>query len=243
MSGRTPAEQNQPAKRSLGSRLEAALIAAVVAVLALGTAGLFGYGLADKESPPSDAGAEAGFARDMQTHHNQAVQMALIIRPKTGDPTLKAVAYDIITSQQQQSGQMFAWLNLWGLPQTSPRPAMAWMTDGTGGHDMGAMPGGTGQTSDGSEASPQSPEATQRMPGMASPADLARLKSATGKDAEILFLRLMIAHHRAGIAMAQAIQPLTDRPQVLDLARAMAGAQQAEIEQMQQLLRQRGVAP
>ena len=240
MSVRTPAEQNQPEGRSFGARLEAAVIATVVALMALGTAALLGYGLADKVTPPADTSAEAGFARDMQTHHNQAVQMALIIRPKTGDPTLQAVAYDIITSQQQQSGQMFAWLDLWGLPQTSSGPPMAWMTNSTGGHDMGAVTGAPGAP----PAKPEMPHRTgaaqEPMPGMASPADLDKLKAANGTDAEILFLRLMIIHHRAGIAMAQAIQPLSELPQVLDLARAMADAQQAEIEQMQQLLRQRG---
>ena len=141
----TSEEGDCPGKRGRGPRPAAAMIVAVVALLALSIAGLLGYGLAEKDSSPSDASAEAGFARDMQTHHNQAVQMALIIRPKTGDPVLQAVAYDIITSQQQQSGQMFAWLKLWGLPQTSPRPAMAWMTATTGDHDTGAMTGGTGQ--------------------------------------------------------------------------------------------------
>lgn len=241
MSGGTPAELGLPARRSLGSRLEFALLATVVALMALGTAGLLEYGLADKNTPPSDTSAEAGFARDMQTHHNQAVQMALIIRPKTTDPTLQAVAYDIITSQQQQSGQMYAWLTGWGLPQTSNGPAMAWMPTSPGGHDMSAMPQTTPMTPSGSAPPAATPAPSGRMPGMASAADLAKLEAATGKDAEILFLRLMITHHRAGIAMAQAIQPLTERPQVLNLAKAMASAQRTEIQQLQQLQSQRGV--
>lgn len=78
-----------------------------------------------------------------------------------------------------------------------------------------------------------------RMPGMATVADLAKLKVATGRAAEVLFLRLMIAHHQGGIAMARAIQPLTDRPEVRTLAEAIQTAQTAEIDQMQQLLAQR----
>jgi uncharacterized protein (DUF305 family) len=75
-----------------------------------------------------------------------------------------------------------------------------------------------------------------RMPGMATPADLAKLKSSSGEDAETVFLNLMITHHTAGIAMARAIQPLTDRPEVLTLAKAVVSAQAAEIDQLNTLL-------
>jgi hypothetical protein len=54
-------------------------------------------------------------------------------REARGDPQgaagheLGTVAYDIITSQQQQAGQMYGWLVRWGLPQTGSRPPMAWV--------------------------------------------------------------------------------------------------------------------
>jgi len=50
----------------------------------------------------------------------------------------------------------------------------------------------------------------------------------------------MIQHHTAGIAMARAIQPLTDRPEVLTLAQAVVSAQAAEIDQMKTLLAAKG---
>ncbi|HET9021623.1 MAG TPA: DUF305 domain-containing protein, partial [Ornithinibacter sp.] len=67
-----------------------------------------------RSSAPAEFGADAGFARDMQTHHAQAVEMAFLIRDRSGDEELRTVAYDIITSQQQQAGQMYGWLVQWG---------------------------------------------------------------------------------------------------------------------------------
>jgi uncharacterized protein (DUF305 family) len=175
-------------------------------------------------STPGDRSAEAGFARDMQVHHDQAVQMAFMIRDKTSNPTLATIAYDIITTQQQQSGQMAAWLQVWGLPATGTQPPMAWMA-GHLGHGSGTSAVPT-STASGSAA----------MPGMATPAQLAELEGAKGPAADRLFLRLMIAHHRGGIVMADAVLSSTEQPQVRRLATAIASSQRAEIEQMTELL-------
>jgi uncharacterized protein (DUF305 family) len=74
------------------------------------------------------------------------------------------------------------------------------------------------------------------MPGMATPAQLAELAHADGVPAERLFLTLMIAHHRGGVLMADAVLTTTEQPQVRRLATAIASSQRAEIEQMTQLL-------
>lgn len=187
------------------------LLGGAVVVAALAAFVMFGFWNDDDQTTPTDRSAEAGFARDMQTHHAQAVQMAFIIRDKTDDNALRAISYDIITTQQQQIGQMFAWLEDWNLPHTGKRP-MAWMPD-TAGMDHGGQ-----------------------MPGMASEQDLSKLERLNGAQAEELFLRLMIDHHRGGIAMARTVQPLTDDPRVATLAESMAQAQQAEIDQMTKLL-------
>lgn len=199
--------------------------AAVLTVAAVALGFLLGSWRA-AAAAPSDTSAEAGFARDMQTHHGQAVQMALAIRDRTNDPALRTLTYDIITSQQQQSGQMFGWLAQWGLSQTSSEPPMSWMSrSGAGEQDRGAMP--------------DMPTSTA-MSGMASAADVSRLQTLSVPQAEVLFLRLMITHHQAGVAMAKAVQPLTDRPEVLALARAIVQAQTAEISALQSLLAARG---
>ena len=43
------------------------------------------------------------------------------------------------------------------------------------------------------------------MPGMATPEEMTKLRAATGKDLDVLFLELMRQHHLGGIHMAQEI--------------------------------------
>ena len=204
-------------------------VVAVLLVVGLVVAGGVGYLVGRPASPPADDSPEAGFAWDMQVHHAQAVEMSLIVREKSADPGLRAMAYDVITSQQQQIGQMYAWLDGWGLPQTSPRTSMAWMS-GMDHAGMAGMPSGSGSMT-------MLPDG--RMPGMASAADLARLKAASGRAAEVLWLQLMIPHHQAGVMMAEAVIQKSDDPQVVKLANAIRTAQLAEIDQMRQMLKER----
>ncbi len=168
-----------------------------------------------RSSPPSDFGADAGFARDMQTHHSQAVEMALLVRDRTDDDEVRTLAYDILTSQQQQAGQMYGWLVQWGLPQTGSRAPMAWV--------------GAAHATD--HAGSNEP-----MPGMATAGELAELQAASGVAAERLFLSLMIDHHTGGVAMAQAAVADARTPEVTSLAAAIAASQASEIELLEQLL-------
>src|SRR3954447_19907311 len=75
---------------------------------------------------PAEGSAEAGFARDMATHHAQAVEMAFIVRDSTSDEPLRALAADIIVTQATQRGIFMTWLQEWSLPQASPGPRMMW---------------------------------------------------------------------------------------------------------------------
>ena len=47
------------------------------------------------------------------------------------------------------------------------------------------------------------PTPIDRMPGLASDADIDKLLASSGTDADKLFADLMIAHHQGGIHMAQ----------------------------------------
>lgn len=199
------------------SRGEVVGLSVLLAVASLLVGLVLGWAAFGRGGFPLDGSAEAGFARDMQTHHGQAVQMSLLVNDRSTDPRIRIMAKDIATSQQGQTGQMFAWLQLWGLSTTGSQPPMAWM--GTDHH---------GATSASRESVP--------MPGMASDADLATLEAASGVEAERIFLTLMIAHHRGGVEMADAVLARSDRDEVVTLARAMESAQTSEITTMQQLL-------
>jgi uncharacterized protein (DUF305 family) len=74
--------------------------------------------------PASEGSAEATFARDMQAHHIQAVAMAIPIRDRSTDVEMRALALDIMLTQQAQIGQMQGWLAVWKLPITGPLPPM-----------------------------------------------------------------------------------------------------------------------
>ena len=164
---------------------------------------------------PGDSSAEAGFARDMSVHHAQAVEMAEIVRDKTESEEMRTMAADIALTQQAQIGQMQGWLDAWGLPPTGTEPAMSWMGHPTEG----------------------------RMPGMASPEEINRLRNAPPDEADKIFSRLMIPHHKAALPMARAVLERTDRPEVKRLATAIIASQKGEITIMQEMLKSRGEKP
>jgi uncharacterized protein (DUF305 family) len=206
-----------------------ALVAIVVAAVVL-AAGTFALGrfTSPAQPTPSTTSAEAGFARDMQTHHQQAVELSMLVRDRTDDPDVRLLAYDIALAQQQQSGQLYGWLTQWGLPQVSPEPSMTWMSR----PPLDSASGGHGH------AAADTPGAT--MPGMATPEQIAQLTAARGADAERLFLELMIAHHEGGIEMAEALVERSNEPNVTAFARGILSSQSAEIEAMTAMLAARG---
>ncbi len=168
-----------------------------------------------RSSTPGDDSAEAGFARDMSIHHAQAVEMSLIVQERTTDPDIRILATDILLTQQAQIGQMRGWLDAWNLPPNGRDLPMTWMGHPTEG----------------------------RMPGMASPEEIAQLRELPVQEMEVLFLQLMITHHVAGVEMAQAALDRTDNPTVEFLANAMVVSQQKEIDVMNNMLASRGSDP
>ncbi|NJM42759.1 MAG: DUF305 domain-containing protein [Anaerolineae bacterium] len=82
--------------------------------------------------PPAETSAEVTFARDMMAHHEQAVEMALIIRDRSSNAELKQFALDILLTQQAQIGQMQGWLAVWGVPFTGAQPPMQGMGEHMG---------------------------------------------------------------------------------------------------------------
>jgi uncharacterized protein (DUF305 family) len=210
----TPLFERSPGSaRQVAHIVSAAVVGAVAAWL-----------IASRLATPRDDSAEAGFARDMATHHAQAVEMSFVIRDKSLDEVLRALAYDIIVTQSTQRGVFMGWLQEWGLPQASTRPRMAWMP----GHaNMGRGAGG----------------GISLMHGMASDDELRRLGAAQGSDAEVLFLQLMIRHHEGGVIMAREVEGLARRADIIGIARSIESGQRAEIVTMADMLTKRGARP
>lgn len=74
------------------------------------------------------------------------------------------------------------------------------------------------------------------MPGMATSQQLGALRTATGKEFDEQFLRLMIAHHEGALHMA--VEELTGGrdPFLVRMARDVHASQSAEIRRMRTLL-------
>jgi uncharacterized protein (DUF305 family) len=195
------------------------LIAVIaVAVLAIAVTGGFLWGSHGKTSATHVSAVDTGFARDMATHHQQAVTMAAYARDNSTNVLVKTDAFDIESSQSVQLGIMTGWLEQWGVSRNTQTP-MAWMA---GHHHLGA---------------------NGLMPGMATPAQMTKLQSLHGSALNIFFLQLMIRHHQGGIEMAQYAAQHASEPYVRNLAQKIYDNQTAEIVQMEQLLRQLGGSP
>ncbi|MCZ4513420.1 DUF305 domain-containing protein [Streptomyces sp. ActVer] len=201
------------------------LTAAVVVVLAL-AAWALATSLSDdtpaSQVPAADS-ADAGFARDMAVHHQQAVEMSYIVRDQTDDEDVRRLAYDIAQTQANQRGMLFGWLDLWELPKISADGYMAWMKDQ--GHGEHQAKGGS------------------LMPGMATADELEQLGKLKGQQAEVLYLQLMIDHHMGGVTMARACTQQCEVKAEKRLAQGMVEAQQSEMKLMTDMLRERGSAP
>ncbi len=180
-----------------------------LALLFLVTTGLLAFMLWAQRWP-TEGSPEVTFARDMAAHHQQAVEMAFILRERSADEELRRFALDILLTQQAQIGQMQGWLAAWGLPLSGPQPVM----------------GGQAE-----------------MMGMASREQVNELQTLPVAEAEVAFLQLMIRHHQGGVMMAQEALRQTNRPEVVRLATAIVNGQQSEISYMEDLLKQRDVAP
>jgi uncharacterized protein (DUF305 family) len=208
-----------------GRRLRTTLLAVIGAGLLLLGGGL-GLILAPAiglgEQPPAADSVDAGFARDMSIHHLQAVEMANLVPERSTDPLVEQLAFDIAELQLNQAGRMQGWLSLWDVSLTGG-DRMAWMSSGEhAGHAM---------LEDG------------RMPGMATEAELAALRSLTGQEFDVEFLRLMIRHHQGGYDMAVYAAENAELAEVRSLAATIAETQDVETTTMAEMLAERGGTP
>ncbi|WP_443065429.1 DUF305 domain-containing protein [Streptomyces sp. NBC_00536] len=197
--------------------------------------------------PPGVSSPDAGFARDMAVHHQQAVEMSFIVRDRTQDEAVRSLAYDIANTQANQRGMLLGWLDLWGLPKVTPAdPPMSWMGGSTDSADSMAgmdMPSTDGHSPDTHAMGGAVTKPGALMPGMATKEELAQLGTLQGRDAEVLYLQLMTDHHKGGVAMALGCAKLCRTPAEQKLAQGMAEAQQSELALMADMLHKRGAAP
>ncbi|MFC9437935.1 DUF305 domain-containing protein [Nocardia sp. NPDC057030] len=181
-------------------------------------------------SEPDPGAVDVGFTQDMSAHHAQAVEMAGVVLVRSTDTDVRRLAYDIMTTQQNQVGRMQGWLQLWGKPAQSVDGYMGWMS---------AQPGGHGHS--GGAQAMSGPMAT--MPGMATPGDLAALRQATGPALDTLFLQLMLRHHQGGLPMIEYAAEHAETTAVRTLADTMDQTQRGEAQLITTMLTAKGAVP
>ncbi|AZM44765.1 DUF305 domain-containing protein [Streptomyces sp. WAC 06738] len=149
--------------------------------------------------------ADTTYMRDMIEHHGQAIVMTGLAEKRAGAEGVRGIAERIAAGQQPEIAVMEAWL------EENPGGG------GEEGHDGGHAGGHEG------------------MPGMASEADLDRLRAARGEEFDALFLKLMIAHHEGAVEMAEEVLGKGNNEYVEQLATGVIAQQLSEIGRMEKL--------
>ena len=208
-------------EQNRSERVRRWLPAALIAVVTL----ILGYGLGAlqfRPTHPSDTSAEAGFARDMSSHHAQAVELGMIDYQRGSDQEVRVLAGDVATTQQAQIGIMQTWLKEWGLQPTGELPRMSWMpADMRGAMDSGG-----------------------RMPGMASSEEMAAIRNAPpGPEVDKLFLQYLLRHHLGGIHMIDGVLATTKDPELRELAEQMRRNQSGEVSTLTTIMKRLSVTP
>ncbi|MCR2746764.1 DUF305 domain-containing protein [Limnobacter parvus] len=169
---------------------------------------------------------DAGFARSMMLHHAQAIQMSMMMR-NAASPEIQALAQSIILKQTREMGVMEGWLTAWKEPVMVDGAPMAWVENAKNVRHLDDQLYQAQCKADGGA-----------MAGVATPEELAQLNLATGTDKEILFIKLMLAHHRAAIPMAWFANRNGESSLVKAMAASMVREQGMEIGWMQMKLQQ-----
>lgn len=215
-----PQSQNSPypRKRSL------VIVILALMVLALGFFFYQNFKASDQQAQVSPI--DSGFARSMLLHHAQAIQMSMMMRDGSS-PEVQALAQSIIMKQTREMGVMEGWLTAWNEPVMQAGAPMAWVENATDVRHLDDQLYQAQCKADGGA-----------MAGVATPEQLEQLKNATGTEKEILFLELMLAHHRAAIPMAWFANRNGESSLVKALASSMIREQGMEIGWIQLKLQQ-----
>lgn len=220
------------------------LVAVIALLIGVGIGLMIALGIDESEADADDPAADSvavGFAQDMIRHHEQGVEMSIIEITDGTDPQVRSMAFDIMTVQSNEIGQMQSWLSRWNQPFINPSEPMLWMPhdDAHSSHDEHGSEHHTDHT-----AAPEAAE-TPVMPGMATASEMNRLRTLRGPEVDIYFLQLMLRHHEGGLHMMEyAADPdHVSQPYVRDLAAGMLRTQEKEIATIKQMLTQRGAEP
>ena len=172
------------------------------------------------EAPRTPSKADVDFMQGMIMHHSQAVEMTELLKTRTQDPEVRELGKKIDVSQSDEMRWMKQWLTDRGFPLSADPMAGMDMKGDMKGMDM-SMP---------------------MMPGMLTSAQMDTLRKASGPEFDHLFLTGMIQHHTGALQMVKdlfANPGAGQDPQLFDFASDVDNTQQAEIDIMRHMLKER----
>ncbi len=187
------------------------LVVLLVAVAFLG--GAVGWAVGQRDDDPLSA-TDVGFLQDMGYHHDQGVEMSLILLQKDDvEGGLHDYAQEIVVDQRYQQGLFNAIADRFG-HASSPRDgeAMGWMGR---------------------------PVPVDEMSGLATEAQMQELRDATGAEAEALWIALMSEHHLGGLHMADWEARHGRDETTRNLARSIIDTQRGEVFDLDRYRRRR----
>lgn len=169
--------------------------------------------------------ADVRFMQHMIVHHAQAVEMVALLETRGHSPQVKALGRRIAIGQASEMELMTGWLQARGQPVEA--------------HDLHSDHGAHGGDHSGHAGHTAAPSETPLMPGMLSPAQMARLAAASGPEFDRLFLEGMIQHHQGALDMVDALLALPDAAEdtlMSDFITSVVADQSSEILRMRSLL-------
>ena len=187
---------------------------------------------------PTASAADTTFMQEMIHHHAQALEMVDLVEGDLEDAEVQAIAARIRDAQGPEIEIMATWL----VANDQPVPGVA----GGAGVDLeglGAVlleehadPGdGHGGGHGDGHGVIQDGGAAHDMPGMASPEQLQELGAATGRQADLLFLELMTAHHAGALVMLDEHGLGGSDLRAMEIGDEMSAEQRAEIGRMEDI--------
>jgi uncharacterized protein (DUF305 family) len=187
-------------------------------------------------APRKPSEADIKFMQGMIMHHSQAVEMTDLLRTRSQNNEVQALGKRISISQTDEMRFMKQWLTDRGLP-LSEHGSMGDMA----GMDMAGMDHMDHDHMDHDHINHMD-MAMPMMPGMLTPAQMKALAAATGPAFDHLFLTGMIQHHTGALTMVKdlfATQGAGQDPQLFDFASDVDNTQQAEIDIMRHMLKEK----
>ncbi|MEE4154523.1 MAG: DUF305 domain-containing protein [Erythrobacter sp.] len=179
---------------------------------------------ATKLASASYTPADVKFMQGMILHHQQAVDMARLIKDRTNNEEIVAIGGRIESSQDDEIAFMNGWLS-----ERGEKTVMAGMDHA--GMDHSGMDHSGHMMGQGGDQVP--------MVGMATPEQIAQLATLEGTEFDRMFLSLMIPHHEGAVKMVEDLLEADGSaadPVLFQFVSDIEADQTAEIDRMDALL-------